>query len=130
MFIWQPRLIYAIKVSIIIEGKVKTVHDHTAPQPKTPPASWEACSNQAHTGTTRLANTRDNQMSKSKFKNIVNRSQCTMAPSELSFPTTANPGYPNTPKGQDCALKSYLMKIIEDLKDDINKSLKEIRKTQ
>jgi hypothetical protein len=37
------------------------------------------------------------------------------------------PGYPNTPEKQDSNLKSYLMMLIEDLKKDINNSLKEIQ---
>lgn len=53
-----------------------------------------------------------------------------MTPSEHSFPTTASPEYPNKLKEQDSDLKFYLMKMKEDFKDDINKFLKEILKTQ
>ena len=60
-------------------------------------------------------------------KNISNRSQCNFVPSELSSPTKASLGFPNTPKEQDSDLKSHLMKMIEDLKEDINNSLKEIQ---
>jgi hypothetical protein len=63
-----------------------------------------------------------------KCKTISNRSQYTLAPSEPISPTTASPGYPNTPENQDADLKSYLMKIIESFKEDINNLLKEIRK--
>jgi hypothetical protein len=47
--------------------------------------------------------------------------------SELIFPTTANPGYPITLEKQDSDIKSLLMMIIEDFKNDINNSLKEIQ---
>jgi hypothetical protein len=43
------------------------------------------------------------------------------------MPTTESPGYPNTPEKQDSNLDSYLMKLVEDLKKGINKSLKEIQ---
>ena len=46
---------------------------------------------------------------------------------EPSTPTTASPGYPNTPEKQDLDLKSYLMMLVEDFKKDINNSLKEIQ---
>jgi esterase/lipase len=49
------------------------------------------------------------------------------ASSEPSSPTTASPEYSNTPEKQLSVLKSYLMKIIESFKEDINKSLKEIQ---
>jgi hypothetical protein len=75
----------------------------------------------------RPGNTRDNQMVRDKHKTINNRSQYTLTPSEPSFPTTAIPGYTNTPENQDADLKSYLMKIIEFYKDDINNTLKEIQ---
>ena len=50
-----------------------------------------------------------------------------MAASEPSSPTTANPGYPNTPEKQDFHLKSLVMMLFEEHKKDINKSLKEIQ---
>jgi hypothetical protein len=49
-----------------------------------------------------------------------------LASSEPNSPTTASPGYPNTPEKQDSDLKSHLMMMIEDFKD-INNSLKEIQ---
>jgi hypothetical protein len=38
-------------------------------------------------------------------KNINNRNQCHLAPSEPSSPTTASPRYPKTPEKQDSDLK-------------------------
>jgi hypothetical protein len=43
------------------------------------------------------------------------------------MPTTASPGYPNTPEKQDSDLNSYGMMLVEDFKKEINKSLKEIQ---
>jgi hypothetical protein len=62
-----------------------------------------------------------------KSKNLTNRNQDHSPSSEPSTPTTASPGYPNTPKKQDSDLKLYLMKLIEDFKREINNSLKEIQ---
>jgi hypothetical protein len=50
-----------------------------------------------------------------------------LALSEHSSPTTARPGYPDTPENQDADLKPYLMKIIVSFKEDINNTLKEIQ---
>jgi uncharacterized protein YicC (UPF0701 family) len=75
----------------------------------------------------RTGSTRDNQMLRSKHKNISNRKQGYLASPELNFPTIATPGYPMTPKKQDSDLKSLLMMIIHDFKKDINNSLKEMR---
>jgi hypothetical protein len=50
-----------------------------------------------------------------------------LASSELSSPTTVNPGYSNTPKKQGLDLKLHLMMPIEDFKNDINNSLNEIQ---
>jgi hypothetical protein len=69
----------------------------------------------------------DIQMAKGKCKTISNRSQNTWTSSEPSSPTTASPEYANTPENQKSALKSYLMKIIESFKGDIDNSLKEIQ---
>ena len=79
--------------------------------------------------TTRLANTRDKQMVKGKPNNTSNRKQGYLATSEPSTPTTASPGHLNKPENQDSDIKSYLMKMIEDLKEDIYNS-KEYRRTQ
>ena len=65
-------------------------------------------------------------MVKGKHKTIRNRSQNMWASSEHSPPTTASPEYTNTPENQKSVLKSYLMEIIEYIKEDINNSLKEI----
>jgi hypothetical protein len=62
-------------------------------------------------------------MAKSKPKNLTNRNQDYSASSEHSMPTTANPGYPNTPEKQDSDLKSYFMRLVEDFKKNMNKSL-------
>jgi hypothetical protein len=51
-------------------------------------------------------NTRDNQMARSKYKNISNKKQGYLASSEPSSPTQASNGYPNTPEKQDSDLKS------------------------
>jgi hypothetical protein len=64
-----------------------------------------------------------------KHKNISNRLQFYLAKSEPSSSNIARSGYPNITKKQDSDLNSYLMKMIEDFKKDINNSLKEIQKT-
>jgi hypothetical protein len=66
-------------------------------------------------------------MAKGKHKNLTNRNQDHWASSEPSTPTTASPGYSNTPEKQDSYLKSYLMTLVEDFKKGINNSLKEIQ---
>jgi hypothetical protein len=63
-------------------------------------------------------------MARGKGKNISNRNQGYLASSESSSPTTASPGYSNTPEKQDSDLKSHVM--IEDFMKDINNSPKEI----
>jgi hypothetical protein len=63
-------------------------------------------------------------MVKGKHKNISNRSQNMWKSSDPSFPTTASPEYTNTPENQESVLKSYLMKVVESFKEDINNSLK------
>jgi hypothetical protein len=68
-------------------------------------------------------------MARGKGKNISNRNQGYLASSELSSPTTASPEHPNTPKKQDSDLKLHLMKMIENFKNVINNSLKEIQNT-
>jgi hypothetical protein len=50
-----------------------------------------------------------------------------LAPSEPNFPTIASPGYTITPEKQDMHLKSLLMTMMEDFKEDINNSLKKIQ---
>ena len=50
-----------------------------------------------------------------------------MASSEPSTPTIASPGYPKSPERQDLDLKSYLMRLVENFKKDIDISLKEMQ---
>lgn len=78
--------------------------------------------------TLRLFNTRNNQVTKDKCKNISNRSQYTLEPSEPSSPIMAIPGYPSISEKKDSDLNYCLIKIIEAFKDDINSSFKEAQK--
>jgi hypothetical protein len=66
-------------------------------------------------------------MVKGKSKTISNKSQNMRASSETSSPTTASPEYTNIPENQESVLISYLMKIIQSFKENINNSLKEIQ---
>jgi hypothetical protein len=66
-------------------------------------------------------------MAKGKHKNLTNRNQDCSPSSKPRTPTSASPGYPNTPKKLDSDLKSYLKILIEDIKKGINNSLKEIQ---
>jgi hypothetical protein len=66
-------------------------------------------------------------MAKDEHKNLTNRNQDHSPLSEPSTPTSARPGYPNTPEKIDPDLKAYLMMMVEDIKKDINNSLKEIQ---
>jgi hypothetical protein len=66
-------------------------------------------------------------MVKGKCKNLTNRNQDHSPSSEPSTPTSASPGFPNTPKKQNSDLKLYLMMLVEDFKKEINNSLKEIQ---
>jgi hypothetical protein len=65
-------------------------------------------------------------MAKGKCKDLTNRNQDHSESPEPSTPTTASPGYPNTPEKQDLDLKSYLM-MLEDFKKGNNNSPKEIQ---
>jgi hypothetical protein len=76
--------------------------------------------------TARTSNSRDYQTAKGKRKNLTNRNKDYLASSEPIIPTTASPGYPNTPKEQDFNLKSYHMMLVEDFKKDTNNFFKEI----
>ena len=67
-------------------------------------------------------------MAGGKHKNISNRNQGYLASSAPNSPTIASPGYTITLEKQDSDLKSLLMMIIEDIKKNINNSLKEIQK--
>jgi hypothetical protein len=64
-----------------------------------------------------------------KHKNISNRTQCNLGPSEPNSPITSSPRYTKTTEKQNSELKSNLMKMIEVLEEDINNSLK-YRRTQ
>jgi hypothetical protein len=64
-------------------------------------------------------------MAKGKHKNLTNRNQDHSPSSEPSTPTSARPGYPNTPENLDPDLKAYLMMRV--IKKDFNNSLKEIQ---
>jgi hypothetical protein len=64
---------------------------------------------------------------KGKYKNLTNTNQGYMICSEPSSPTTASAGNLNTLEKQDLDLKSHLMMLIEDFKNDINNSLNEIQ---
>jgi predicted RNase H-like nuclease (RuvC/YqgF family) len=66
-------------------------------------------------------------MAKGKYKDLTNRNQDHSPLSEPSTPTSAIPGYPNTPEKQDSDLKSYLMMLVENIKKGFNNSLKEIQ---
>jgi hypothetical protein len=80
--------------------------------------------------TARTSNTRDDQMAKGKRKNLTNRNQDYLASSKPSTPTTVSSGHPNKLEKQDSDLKSYLMKLVEDFKQDINTALTKYRRTQ
>jgi hypothetical protein len=66
-------------------------------------------------------------MAGGKHKNRSNRNQVYLASSEPNSPTIASPGYTITSEKQDMDLKSLLVMIIEDIKKNINNSLKEIQ---
>jgi hypothetical protein len=62
---------------------------------------------------------------KGKGNNISSRNQGYLASSKFSCATTVSPEYPNTPENQESDLKSHLMMMIEDFKNDINNTLKD-----
>jgi hypothetical protein len=66
-------------------------------------------------------------MAKGKRRNLTNRNQDHSPSPEPSTPTLPSPGNPNTPENLDLDLKAYLMMMVEDIKKDFNKSLKEIQ---
>jgi hypothetical protein len=66
-------------------------------------------------------------MAKGKHKNLINRNQDHSPSSEPSTPTSPSPGHPNTREKLDPDLKTYLMMMVEDIKKDLNNSLKEIQ---
>ena len=80
--------------------------------------------------TARISNTTNNQMAKGKHKNLTNRNQNYLVPSEPSSPTTASPGFCKALEKQDVYLKSYLMMQIEDFNKDSNNSLNEMQENR
>ena len=63
------------------------------------------------------------KQTKPKTKKKEKKNQLYLAPSEPSSPTITNPGYPNTPEKQDYDLKSHVMKMIENLKENVTNCL-------
>ena len=68
-------------------------------------------------------------MAKGKCKNPTNRNQDHSPSSERSTPTPPSPGHPNTTENLDPDLKTFLMMMIEDIKKDFHKSLKELQES-
>ena len=68
-------------------------------------------------------------MAKDRHKNLTNRNQDYSPSSEPSTPTSAIPGYPNTPEKIDLDLKAYLMMMVEDIKKFFITHLKKYRRT-
>jgi hypothetical protein len=66
-------------------------------------------------------------MAGGKHKNRSNRNQGYLALSEPNAPTIASPGYTITPEKQDMDIKSLLMMILEDYREEINNYFKEIQ---
>jgi hypothetical protein len=66
-------------------------------------------------------------MAKDKCKNKSNKSQYGSTSPKPSSPTTPSLQHSNIPKEQDFDLKSYLMKMIEAFKENINNTHKEIQ---
>jgi hypothetical protein len=66
-------------------------------------------------------------MVKGRHKNLTNRNQDHSSSSEPSTPISASHGHSNTPENLDPDLKAYLMMMVEDIKKDVNNSLKEIQ---
>jgi hypothetical protein len=68
-------------------------------------------------------------MAKCKRKNPTNRSQDHSPTPERSTPTPSSPGHPNTTENLGPDLKECLMMMVEDIKKDFHKSLKEIQES-
>jgi hypothetical protein len=66
-------------------------------------------------------------MAKGRHENLNNRNQDHSPSTEASTPTSAIPGYPNTPQNLGPDVKAYLMMMVEDIKKHFNNSLKEIQ---
>lgn len=63
-------------------------------------------------------------MPRCHFKNIINNSQGNMLPPEPSYHATESPEYFKATESQEKDLKPNFIKMIELLKEEINKSLK------
>jgi hypothetical protein len=101
---------------------IRKFHIQIPPRENWSPRSTDtqACSrDKPQSETARPTNTKDNQVSRGNGRNISNRNQGYLASLEPSFPTTASPGYPNTPEKEDSDLKSHLLRMIEDFKKEI-----------
>jgi hypothetical protein len=66
-------------------------------------------------------------MAKGKCKKLTNRNKDHSPSPEPSTPTSRIPGHPNIPEKLDLFLKEYLMMMVEDIKKDLNNSIKEIQ---
>lgn len=66
------------------------------------------------------------QIPKLQCKNTVNNVQGNMSPPKPSQPITARLEYFNTPETQESNAKTNFITIIDVLKDEINKSCKEV----
>jgi hypothetical protein len=66
----------------------------------------------------RAGNPRDKQMAREKLKNISNRKQGYMASSEPNSSIIASPGHTITLEKQDSDIKSFLMMMVKDFKED------------
>ena len=62
-----------------------------------------------------------------KRKNLTNRKQDTHHHQNAAFPPHPVLGHPNTPEKIVPELKAYLMMMVDDIKKDVNNSLKEIQ---
>jgi hypothetical protein len=64
-------------------------------------------------------------MPRSQHKNIINKRQENMNLLVPSYPTAAGPEYCNIAEAQGKYLKTNIMKIKVDLKDEMNNAIKE-----
>lgn len=69
-------------------------------------------------------------MVKGQPKTTINKSQYNMATADPSYFITTSPGYLNTAKGQKDDLNSYLMKMIEVIKEEMIMFLKKCREIE
>ena len=67
-------------------------------------------------------------MPKGSIKNTIHKTQVSMAPPEHNYSSTANARYPKETEAQEEDLKSNLIKMIKEFKEEMNKTLKEIQK--